>query len=171
MEEGNFCSFYKGETCFLGTYWERVVLEEIKSLGDFFESKNKKYLPVERLNGETINLPVSYKEGDDWKSFEDEELIAEWCKQTETPFPPFLEVPLTESKKTEERKGTEKVSQKWDSESLAYLATVVICVPASIFLFVTASEFGDTASLLTAFLSAGCSVWGIIKMLGTRNQK
>lgn len=110
--------FYKGKACFLGTPWEGVILEEVKSFGDCFESKNKKYIPVERLNGETINLPTSYriKEGDDWEWYEDEELIVEWCKQTNTPIPPFLEVQLTESKKDVE---TEKdvISETKNSSS------------------------------------------------------
>lgn len=172
--EGPVCTFHKGETCFLGIYRKGIVLEEVKTFGEVFELKDKKYIPVKRLNGQTINLPVFYKkkEGDVWKWewYEEEELIVEWYKQTGTVIPPFLGVQLTKSKTTEERKGTKSVSQKWDSESLAYLATVVICVPASIFLFVTASEFEDTEYFLGAILAAGCSIWGIIKMISARNR-
>lgn len=115
-------AFYKDGTCFLGFFHnsngDDCIIEEIKSIGEKKESKKELYIPIERLNGETINLPVSYKiyneEGTRWywEDYDIEDIFITWFKLTKSTPPKSIKGKIVEENKNT-HKGKDSSDKVW----------------------------------------------------------
>lgn len=113
-------AFYKDDTCLLGFFHnpngDDCIIEEVKSIGEKKESKKELYIPIERLNGETINLPVSYKmyneNGTHWdlEDYDIEEIFKTWFKLTKSTPPKSIKGKIVKNKNTSSDKVWSKIT-------------------------------------------------------------
>ena len=112
---GDIYAFYKDNTCLLGIFHNSngndCIIEEVKSIGGKNESKKESYIPIKRLNGETINLPVSYKIYNekrnywDWEDYDTEDIFIKWFKLTKSTPPKSIKGKIVEESKITASKG------------------------------------------------------------------
>ena len=122
-------TFYKDDTCFLGFLHDPngndCIIEEVKSIGEEFKLKDKAYIPIERLNGETVNLPVSYKNYDedtdewDWEEYDKEDIFITWFRRTKSVPPKSIKERFIENKKKKEAQETEQSEQQVEESDIS----------------------------------------------------